>query len=173
MAINAPESRQGARALAEIESDLLKSEAAFADADKRLEAAERDRRAAIDTINRHQMEFDTAVAGLRLRSTAGSRWRLEMGQADPALMLQGDTAGDDTLVLQDEARAEDAGADGAGTEDEGAAEAKADQGGAARRVVSHRSGPRSVSEEFDRLKMLVQSVGNDSGESGVGKESRH
>jgi hypothetical protein len=173
MAINAVESRQGARALAEIESDMLKAEAAIADAYKRLEEAERDRCAAIETINRHQTEFDTAVSGLRLRSAAGSRWRLEMGQPEEALMLQGESAGDDALVLQEEASSEDDGGEDARPEDDGAEDVRPDQRGAARTILSHHSGPISISEEFDRLKVLVKSVGNDSGEAPVTKEVRH
>ena len=173
MAINAVESRLGERALAEIESDLLKAEAAFADAYKRLEEAERDRCAAIETINRHQTEFDTAVSGLRLRSTAGSRWRLEMGQPEAAIMLQGDSASDDALVLKEEASSEDDGADVDGSEGEGAEDVRPDQREAARTILLHNSGTISVSDEFDRLKVLVKSVGNDSGEARVRKEARH
>jgi hypothetical protein len=165
MAINAVEPGQGVRALAEIESDLLKAEAAFVDADKRLEKAERDRCAAIETINRHQTEFDAAVSGLRLRSTAGSRWRLEVGQPEEALMLQGDSAGDDALVLQEEARSEGEVADDDATDQGEGEDAHTDS--------AHHSGPVSVSEEFDRLKMLVESVGNDAGEADVRKQARH
>ncbi|NTZ43989.1 hypothetical protein G7A66_13045 [Altererythrobacter sp. SALINAS58] len=63
------------RSLAEIESDLLKSEAAYNDADTRMKAAERERQSALETINLHQGELDTALATLRQRSTPGSRWR--------------------------------------------------------------------------------------------------
>lgn len=168
MAINAVETRQGARALAEIESDLFKAEAAFADADKRLAEAERDRSAAVDTINQHQTEFDIAVSGLRLRSTAGSKWRLEMGQPEAAPPLQGDSAREDALVLRDEAQADDdLSGDGLAEDGEPAEET------AGRTAASHRSNPISVSEEFDRLKMLVQTVGNDTGQTDVRKQSTH
>ena len=132
MAMNGNDVLQGGRALAQIESDLLTAEAAFADADTRLKEAERDRRAAVDTINRHQMEFDKAVAELRRRSTAGSKWRLEMEKPE------------DALILQTEDMAED-------------------------QNVSNRPKPKSVLEEFDRLKTLVQSVGNDPGEKSFKK----
>ncbi len=158
MAMNAAEPRQGARALAEIESDLLKAEAAFADADTRLSEAERDRRAAIDTINRHQIEFDTAVSALRQRSTAGSRWRLELGSPGAALDPSAEPGGEDALILQEEAAAEEA----------AIGIVAADSAGPA-----HRAKPKSVSEEFDRLKNLVQTAGNDPGEAGVSKESAH
>jgi hypothetical protein len=73
---------RGGRALAQIESDLLKAEADFAEADDRLKEAERDRDLALDTINQHQLEFDEAVAELRQRSTVGSNWKLDMEMAE-------------------------------------------------------------------------------------------
>ncbi len=88
---------QGGRTLAQIESDLLKADAAFGDADTRLKEAERDRRAAIDTINKHQLEFDKAIAELRQRSTVGSKWRLEMEKPEDALILQKEDITEETI----------------------------------------------------------------------------
>ena len=119
MVMTGIEPLQQGRALAQIESDLLKAVAAFNDADTRLKDAEHDRRAAIGTINQHQMEFDSAVAELRKRSTAGSKWRLEMEKPENA------------LILQSEDMAEDP-------------------------IASNRPKLKSVSEEFDRLKAIVQ-----------------
>jgi len=79
------------RTIAEIEGNLLKAEEAFADADTRFKEAERDRRAALDTINKHQVEFDRAIAHLRQRSIPGSKWRLETEQAEDALVLEVET----------------------------------------------------------------------------------
>ncbi len=163
MAVNAIEPNQGARALSQIESDLLKAEAAFADADKRLDEAQRDRRAAIETIDRHQTEFDTAVSALRLRSTAGSRWRVEMGGRGAAPMHEDEASGEDALILQDEA--------GAG--ETGAEEGSAEEAGDRRSSPSNRSKSNSVSEEFDRLKTLVQSAGNDPGDASIRTQSTH
>lgn len=86
--MDATQPQQNGRTLAQIEGDLLKAEASFADADSRHKAAERDRRAAVETINRHQVEFDQAIAQLRQRSTPGSRWRLEIEKPEDALILQ-------------------------------------------------------------------------------------
>lgn len=63
------------RSLADIESDLLRAETAYGDADSRMILAERERQTALQTINRHQAELDAALATLRQRSTPGSRWR--------------------------------------------------------------------------------------------------
>lgn len=122
--MTANEPRNGGRTLAQIESDLLEAEAAFGDADHRLKDADRDRRAAIDAINKHQVEFDEAVTELRRRSAAGSRWRLEMESPEDALILQPADIAVDTNA-------------------------------------SERPRIASVSEEFDRLKSLVETVGND------------
>ena len=87
--MNASEAlERGRRALAEIESDLTKAEDAFADADARIKRAERDRRAALDTIDKHQMELDKVIAELRQRSIAGSKWRIEIMEAEATLDLQ-------------------------------------------------------------------------------------
>lgn len=87
-------SGQSRRTIAEIESDLLKAEEIFADADARLRKAERDRRAALDAVNTHQMEFDEAFAALRQRSIPDSKWRLEeQGAEDPAARSDNGEAG--------------------------------------------------------------------------------
>ncbi len=83
-------SQKGKRALSGIESDLLKAEAAFADADVRYKEAERDRRLALETINKHQMEMDSAIDELRQLSMPGTKWRLEMGEDGEALELNRD-----------------------------------------------------------------------------------
>lgn len=98
--MNATELRRINGTIAQIESDLIKAEAAFADADSRLKQAERDRRSAIDTINNCQIEFDKAVARLRERSVPGSKWHPEMEQAEMERP-------DDTLILQPENIAQD------------------------------------------------------------------
>src|SRR4051812_21115429 len=120
MVMTESETQQSGRTLAQIESDLLKADAAFSDADARLKEAERDRRAAIGTINKHQMEFDKAIQELRQRSTPGSTWRLEMEQPEGA------------LILKTEDIAED-------------------------KSASSRPKLETVSDEFDRLKTMVQS----------------
>lgn len=63
------------RSLAEIENDLVKAETAYADADRRMMHAKRERQTALEAINGHQAELDAALAALRQRSTPGSRWR--------------------------------------------------------------------------------------------------
>ena len=73
---------QAKRTIADIENDLLKAEEVFADADARLKKAERDRRTALDTVNKHQMEFDEAISALRQRSIPDSKWRLEAQEGD-------------------------------------------------------------------------------------------
>lgn len=67
------------RTLAAIESDLLKAQEAFADADTCAKEAERDRCDALDSINRNQAEFDKVVDGLRQRSVPGSKWDRGIG----------------------------------------------------------------------------------------------
>lgn len=68
------------RSLAQIESDLLNAETVFAEADARVVEAQRDRSAALDAINKHQMEIDGVLAGMRMGSTAGSKWNLEASE---------------------------------------------------------------------------------------------
>ena len=75
------------RSLAAIEADLIKAEGAYADADARLREAKRDRDAALDTINKHQNEFDEGVAALRNRSISGSRWKPGADQFEEDLIV--------------------------------------------------------------------------------------
>ncbi|MCB2060044.1 MAG: hypothetical protein R3E09_02420 [Novosphingobium sp.] len=92
------EAPQGKRALAQIESDLQKAEEAFVDADNRLKEAERDRHTALDTINKHQMEFDEAVTELRQRSIPESKWRLQPGETKAPLVLQSENIAENVNV---------------------------------------------------------------------------
>ena len=62
------------RSVGEIESDLLAAETAYGDAEKRLKDAQRERQAALEAINKHQTEFDQAIAQLRQRSSPDSHW---------------------------------------------------------------------------------------------------
>jgi hypothetical protein len=78
------------RSLAQLESDLLGAEATFADADHRLKQAERDRNAALDTINQLQWAFDEAIESLRQRGTPGSKWQLSMENGQGPSMLRTD-----------------------------------------------------------------------------------
>lgn len=98
--MNGNGAQHNSRAVAEIESDLLKAEEAFADADNRVKEAERDRRTALDTINNCQMEFDKAIAELRQRSAAGSKWHLEMGGGEKALILKPEDIGEHEIASQ-------------------------------------------------------------------------
>ena len=83
------------RSLSEIEKDLLKAEEDFTDADLRYEEAERDRRIALDTINKHQAEFDLAIESLRKRSIAGSKWKAETSRGGEPLVLQPEDMAED------------------------------------------------------------------------------
>lgn len=74
------------RSVGEIESDLLAAESAYGDAEKRLKDAQRERQAALEAINKHQTEFDQAIAQLRERSSPDSRWGAG-GTAGEMLML--------------------------------------------------------------------------------------
>lgn len=65
------------RCLSEVESDLVKAEDAFADADARLKAAKADLAAAIGMINEHQEELDSLIADMRRRSVPGTKWHPE------------------------------------------------------------------------------------------------
>jgi len=62
------------RSVGEIESDLLAAESAYGDAERRLKDAQRERQAALEAINKHQTEFDQAIAQLRQRSSPDSHW---------------------------------------------------------------------------------------------------
>jgi hypothetical protein len=74
------------RSVGEIESDLLAAETAYGDAEKRLKDAQRERQAALEAINKHQTEFDQAIAQLRQRSSPDSHWGAG-GTAGETLML--------------------------------------------------------------------------------------
>lgn len=87
-AVNDDVKAQGSRTLGQIEQDMIASEAAFADADKRLRQAESDRRAALEAINRHQSEIDRAISRLRQRSPDGSSWKPDRDAGKPVLMLE-------------------------------------------------------------------------------------
>lgn len=87
-AVNDDVKAQGSRTLGQIEQDMISSEAAFADADKRFRQAESDRRAALEAINRHQSELDRAIGRLRQRSPDGSSWKPGREAAKPVLMLE-------------------------------------------------------------------------------------
>lgn len=80
--------QKGVRSLAEIESDLIKAEEAFRDADTRFRKAQQDRRAALSTIDKHQDELDECLLSLRQRSVPGTKWCLELGKAEETLDLQ-------------------------------------------------------------------------------------
>jgi len=86
------------RALAEIESELLKAEKAFVEASDRLKAAERDRQEALDTVNKHQSEIDKAIAELRQRSIAGSKWHVEPKETGNVLILEPDDMADEPVL---------------------------------------------------------------------------
>ncbi len=75
------------RTLAEIEIDLLKAEDAFAEADTRFKKAQHDRRAALNLIDKHQVEMDKCFLDLRQRSVPGTTWRQEDGEPDKTLEL--------------------------------------------------------------------------------------
>ncbi|MCJ2179811.1 hypothetical protein [Novosphingobium album (ex Hu et al. 2023)] len=87
------------RSLAAIESNLHQAGEAFADASTRLQEAERDRNRALEAINKHQVEFDEAIARLRQQSTPGSKWRLEIERNDPTGVVQSVPEGGDETVL--------------------------------------------------------------------------
>lgn len=84
------------RSLAEIEIDLLKAEDAFAEADTRFKKAQHDRRAALDLIDKHQVEMDKCFLDLRQRSVPGTKWRQEGGEPEEILELDSEdvTSGD-------------------------------------------------------------------------------
>lgn len=68
------ERERGNRCLAGIESDLIKAEEAFADADARFKKAEIDRQTALETINKHQIEMDNFISEMRQHSVPGTKW---------------------------------------------------------------------------------------------------
>lgn len=71
------------RCLAGIESELHEAEKAFADANARFVEAERDRRIALETISKRQIEIDSAIALLREQSIPGTRWSQSETGNDP------------------------------------------------------------------------------------------
>lgn len=79
--------QNGGRTLAEIENDLHRAEEAFADADARYKKAQQDRRAALNTIDKHQVELDECILELRQRSVPGTKWRQELGEVYETLEL--------------------------------------------------------------------------------------
>jgi len=93
--MNGEDASQKRRTLASIESELLKAEEAFIEADHRLNKAESDRRAALEKINKHQTEIDEAIATLRQGSIAGSKWGFATRKAEDALILQPEEATED------------------------------------------------------------------------------
>lgn len=91
------------RNLAQIESDMIAAEAAYAEAEKRLEQAQKDRDAALIAINRHQSELDMAVSRLRERSPAGSHWNGEAVDGAAVLMLDHeDSSAEEAALLRSE-----------------------------------------------------------------------
>ncbi|QFT77367.1 hypothetical protein [Erythrobacter sp. THAF29] len=84
------------RCLAQVETDLVKAEDAFADADARLKAARADRAAAIELINGHQREMDALIADMRRRSVPGTKWHPEGAVEAETLEL-----GKDSMVPDD------------------------------------------------------------------------
>jgi hypothetical protein len=108
---------QSGRSLAQIESDMIAAEAAFAEAENRLKQAQRDRDGALAAINRHQSELDGAVARLRERSPAGSGWKGQTGDAAVVLMLEHEDSSPEEAALLH--AAEDEPAEPAKTADEG------------------------------------------------------
>jgi multidrug resistance efflux pump len=123
----------GLRSVAEIESELLKAEAAYADANTRLKSAEQERQAALDSINQHQAEFDRAAEELRRRSAPSSKWGAGFSQGGELSLKS-----EDELSLETEASAAD--------------DTSANQGQPAL---------RSVSAQFDRLRFYAGSEGED------------
>ena len=89
--MNQDGSARGTRCLAGIESDLMKAEEAFVDADTRFKKAELDRQAALETINKHQIEMDNFIAEMRQHSVPGTKWHPSQ-----------DDNGADTLELHNE-----------------------------------------------------------------------
>lgn len=92
-----------ARCLAQVETDLIKAEDAFADADARLKAARADRAAAIELINDHQREMDSLIADMRRRSVPGTKWHPEgVDESEPLELGHDNVVTDDTRDTQSE-----------------------------------------------------------------------
>lgn len=120
------------RSLAEIEIDLMKAEDAFAEADTRFKKAQHDRRAALNLIDKHQVEMDKCFLDLRQRSVPGTTWRQEGGEPEEALELNAEH------VASSEAR-----------------NASADEHLASGSVM------KALSKDFDRLRQSSHSKGDD------------
>ncbi|MBV1689199.1 hypothetical protein KRR38_16335 [Novosphingobium sp. G106] len=87
------------RSLAQIESDMVAAEAAYAEAEERLKQAQQDRDAALASIDRHQSELDAAVSRLRQRSPAGSHWKGRAADAAAVLMLDHEDSSPEEAAL--------------------------------------------------------------------------
>lgn len=90
------DSFQNKRPLAGIEAELHEAELAYADANARYMEAECDRRIALETISKRQIEIDTAVGLLRERSIPGTRWNTG-GAAKDAEIQPLDLSNEDML----------------------------------------------------------------------------
>jgi hypothetical protein len=86
------------RPLGEIESELLKAESAFAEADDALKKAKKARETALEDIICHQLELDNAIKKLRSAATPGSRWHSAILKNEVVL-----SSDDDILSLDEEA----------------------------------------------------------------------
>lgn len=126
------EAQGGGRKLAEIEIDLLKAEEAFADADARFKKAQHDRRAALNLIDKHQVEMDECFLEMRQRSVPGTKWRQETGAAEEPLELHSED------IISDAARTAPTDA----------------------RLTSE-STKAAIKKDFDRLKSSASSAGDD------------
>jgi len=88
--MNDETTQQNRRALSQIESDLIKAEDEFVDADKRVKRAERDRDQALEKMSLYQTEIDDAVAALHKRGIAGTKWGRETARIEDSLILSPD-----------------------------------------------------------------------------------
>lgn len=86
--MEANNSMQRPRTLAQIESDMVTAEEAYAEAEERFKQAQLDRDAALAAINQHQSELDEAITRLRDRSPAASLWQGKSDGAAAVLMLE-------------------------------------------------------------------------------------
>ena len=97
-----------ARPLGEIETELLKSEQEYAEADEALRKAKMAREGALESIISCQLELDEAVAQLRSVATPGSRWHSEQRNSPNVLNLDEATS----IVIYGEEDNEEEGGDG-------------------------------------------------------------
>ena len=93
--------KDAGRALAQVESELHEAEIAFVDAETRLEAARRERAAALDKINQCQTEFDDIVAQRRQQSIPGSKWNSGPLESKDTLDLGPDDIVDNQTAVDD------------------------------------------------------------------------